>query len=95
MHIVYYLWTHKFHFSTNFSLKMGPIYTFKNYFVIVFFSFQFSAVSKRTLSLYDGNVGSVVLLLKKERKKKEEKGLHPFFFFFFDSETHKQFNYLG
>ena len=47
------LWTHKFHFSAIFSLKNGShgtIYTFKNYFATVFFSFQFSTVSKRTLS---------------------------------------------
>ena len=37
---------------SNFFIKNGPhgtIYTFKNYFVTVFFSFQFSVVSKRTL----------------------------------------------
>ena len=35
----------------NFFIKNGShgiIYTFKNYFVIVFFSFQFLAISKRT-----------------------------------------------
>ena len=42
-------------FFINFFIKNGfhgTIYTFKNYFVTVFFSFsfQFSAVSKRTLS---------------------------------------------
>ena len=41
----------------NFFIKNGShdtIYTFKNYFVIVFFSFQFqfSAVSKRTLEMF-------------------------------------------
>ena len=39
---------------SNFFIKNGPhstIYTFKNYFAIMFFSFQFSVVSKRTLSL--------------------------------------------
>ena len=38
----------------NFFIKNGSngtIHIFKNYFVTVFFSFQFSAVSKRTLSL--------------------------------------------
>ena len=30
----------------------GTIYTFKNYFATVFFNFQFSAVSKRTLNQY-------------------------------------------
>ena len=38
----------------NFFIKNGShdtIHTFKNYFVIIFFSFQFSAVSKRTLQL--------------------------------------------
>ena len=39
----------------NFLIKNGShstIYTFKNYFVTVFFNFQFSAVSKQTLSLF-------------------------------------------
>ena len=38
---------------SNFFIKNGShdtIHTFKNYFATVFFSFQFSAVSKRTLS---------------------------------------------
>ena len=42
---------------SNFFIKNGfhsTIYTFKNYFATVFFSFsfQFSAVSKRTLNLF-------------------------------------------
>ena len=39
--------THKFYFSATFSLKMGPtvLFTLKNYFVIMFFSFQFSVFS--------------------------------------------------
>ena len=44
MHIVYCSRTHKFHFSATFFIKNGShdtIYTFKNYFAIVFFSFQF------------------------------------------------------
>ena len=38
---------------SNFFIKngsYGTIHTFKNYFATVFFNFQFSAVSKRTLS---------------------------------------------
>ena len=38
---------------SNFFIKNGShgtIYTFKNYFATMFFSFQFSAISKRTLS---------------------------------------------
>ena len=54
-HIVYCLRTHKFHFSTTFSLKMGPTILFTHLkiislqcFSVFSFSFQFSAVSKRT-----------------------------------------------
>ena len=39
---------------SNFFIKIGShgtIYIFKNYFATVFFSFQFSAVSKRTLNI--------------------------------------------
>ena len=39
---------------SNFLIKNGShgtIYTFKNYFAIVFFNFQFSTVSKRTLDI--------------------------------------------
>ena len=39
---------------SNFFIKNGShciIYTFKNYFVTVFFSFQFLTVSKRTLNV--------------------------------------------
>ena len=53
---VYCLWTHKFHFSVTFSLKMGPTALFTHLKIILLqcfsvfsFSFQFSAVSKRTL----------------------------------------------
>ena len=58
VHIVHCSWTHKFHFSVTFSLKMGPTVLFTHlkiillqYFSVFSFSFQFSAVSKRTLSL--------------------------------------------
>ena len=58
VHTVYYLWTHKFHFSTIFSLKIGPTILFTHlkiillqYFSVFSFSFQFSAVSKWTLSV--------------------------------------------
>ena len=42
------------------NVSHGTIHTFKNYFGTVFFSFQFSAISKRTLS---------ILKKKKEKKK--------------------------
>ena len=41
-------------FFSNFFIKNGSydtIHTFKNYFATIFFSFQFSSVSKRTLRL--------------------------------------------
>ena len=51
--------THKYHFLSTFSLKMGPTILFTHLKIIslqrfsVFnFSFQFSAVSKRTLILF-------------------------------------------
>ena len=57
-HTVYCLWTHKFHFSATFSLKMAPTVLFTylkiillQYFSIFNFNFQFSVVSKRTLSV--------------------------------------------
>ena len=56
VHIVYCLWTHKFHFSATFLLQMGPTVLFTHLkiislqcFSVFSFSFQFSAVSKRTL----------------------------------------------
>ena len=56
VHIVHCSWTHKFHFSATFSLKMGRTVLFTHlkiillqYFSVFSFSFQFSAVSKRTL----------------------------------------------
>ena len=57
----YYSWTHKFHFSATFSLKMGPMVLFTHlkitllqYFSVFSFSFnfQFSAISKQTLNHY-------------------------------------------
>ena len=57
MHIVYCSRTHKFHFSATFSLKMGPTVLFTHfkiillqYFSVFSFSFQFSTISKRTLT---------------------------------------------
>ena len=54
---VHCLRTHKFHFSAIFSLKMGPTILFTHLkiislqcFSVFSFSFQFSAVSKRTLN---------------------------------------------
>ena len=47
----------------NFFIKNGShdtIHTFKNYFVTVFFSFQFSAVSKRTLRRDFMRLGSFI-----------------------------------
>ena len=56
VHGVQCSWTHKFHFSVIFSLKMGPTVLFTHlkiillhYFSVFSFSFQFLAVSKRTL----------------------------------------------
>ena len=56
VHIGYCSWTHKFHFSATFSLKMGPTVLFTHlkiillqYFSVFSFSFHFSAVSKQTL----------------------------------------------
>ena len=53
------LWTHKYHFLSTFSLKMSFTILFTHlkfillqYFSVFSFSFQFSAVSKRTLKLY-------------------------------------------
>ena len=50
--------THKFHFSATFSLKMGLTVLFTHLkiillqcFLVFSFSFQFSAVSKRTLNM--------------------------------------------
>ena len=58
-HIVYCSRTHKFHFSATFSLKMGLTILFTHLkiislqcFSVFSFSFQFSAVSKRTLSIF-------------------------------------------
>ena len=55
---MYCLWTHKFHFSAIFSLKMGPtvLFTYLKIILLQCFSvfsssFQFSAVSKWTLNL--------------------------------------------
>ena len=56
---VYCLRTHKYHFLSTFSLKMSLTILFTHlkfillqYFSVFSFSFQFSAVSKRTLKLY-------------------------------------------
>ena len=56
---VHYLRTHKYHFLSTFSLKMSLTILFTHlkfillqYFSVFSFSFQFSAVSKRTLKLY-------------------------------------------
>ena len=58
VHIVHCLWTHKFHFSKTFSLKMSLTVLFTHlkiillqYFSVFSFSFQFSAVSKRILNV--------------------------------------------
>ena len=57
VHTIYCLWTHKLHFSATFSLKMGLTVLFTHLKIILLqcfsvfsFSFQFSTVSKRTLS---------------------------------------------
>ena len=56
VHTVHYLWIHKFHFSATFSLKMGLTVLFTHLKIILLqyfsiFSFQFLAVSKRTLNI--------------------------------------------
>ena len=60
-HIVHYSQTHKFHFSAIFSLKMGLTVLFTHLKIILLqcfsvfsFNFQFSAVSKQTLSKHLG-----------------------------------------
>ena len=52
VHTVYYLWTHKFHFSATFSLKMDSMILFTylkiillQYFSVFCFIFQFSVFS--------------------------------------------------
>ena len=55
VHTMHYSRTHKFHFLATFLLKMGPTVLFTHLKIILLqcfsvfsFSFQFSAVSKRT-----------------------------------------------
>ena len=43
VHTVHCLWTHKFHFSTTFSLKMGLTVLFTHLKIILLQCFQFSA----------------------------------------------------
>ena len=58
-HKFYCLRIHRFHFSTTFSLKMGPTILFTylkiillQYFSVFSFNFQFSTVSKRIQIFY-------------------------------------------
>ena len=44
--LVYYLQTHKFHFSATFSLKMGPTSLFTHLKIILLQCFQFSISAK-------------------------------------------------
>ena len=43
---VYYSWTHKFHFSATFSLKIGPIALLTHLKIILLECFQFSVLTK-------------------------------------------------
>ena len=59
VHSIYYSWTHKFHFSVNFSLKISHTVLFTHLKIILLqqfsvfsFNFQFSAISKRTLNIF-------------------------------------------
>ena len=100
VHTVHCSWTHKFHFSATFSLKMGSTVPFTHLKIILLqcfsvfsFSFQFSAVSKRTLSdkkgTHNGGGGarqgqgkSKAKRKKKDhRKTKELKVLYTGYFF--------------
>ena len=47
---VYCLWTHKFHFSVTFSLKMGPTTLFTHLKIILLQCFQFSVFSFSKIS---------------------------------------------
>ena len=52
---MHYLWVSQTTLFSHFFIKNGShgtIHTFKNYFATVFFSFQFSTVSKWTLSFH-------------------------------------------
>ena len=70
VHTVHCSWTYEFHFSVTFLLKIGPTVLFTHlkiillqYFPVFSFSFQFSVVSKRTLSVFVlcNEVSSVVV----------------------------------
>ena len=47
---VHYLWTHKFHFSATFSLKMGPTALFTHLKIILLQCFQFSVFNFSKIS---------------------------------------------
>ena len=47
---VYCSWTHKFHFSATFSLKMGPTVLFTHLKIILLLCFQFSIFSFNKIS---------------------------------------------
>ena len=52
---VYYSWTHKFHFSVTFSLKMGPTILFTYLKIILLQCFQFQFSVSVTISLIQTN----------------------------------------
>ena len=71
VHTVHCSWTHKFHFSATFSLKMGSTVLFTHlkiillqYFSVFSFSFQFSAVSKRTPNMKNISTNQTSTLIK-------------------------------
>ena len=73
---MHYSWTHKFHFSATFSLKMSLTVLFTHlkiillqYFSIFSFSFQFSTVSKRTLSSLSLSLSLFIFLIVLTTKK--------------------------
>ena len=80
-HKFYSLLTHKFHFSTTFSLKMSLTILFTylkiillQCFLVFNFNFQFSAVSKQTLSqCYQCFQWKRKRFSKKRKRKKKKK----------------------
>ena len=52
---VYCLWTHKFHFSATFLLKIGPIALFTHLKIILLECFQFSVFSFSKISFIQTN----------------------------------------
>ena len=78
VHTVHCSWTHKFHFSATFSLKMGSTVLFTHlkiillqYFSVFSFNFQFSALSKQICnpsSLFVNKDGTATFLAVEQIK---------------------------